>query len=203
MVLEAVYEQDFLPCSYGFRPGRSAHQALQDLRTGFMSHGLRWVIDLDIENYFGSISHSHLRVFLDRRVTDGVIRRMIDKWLKAGVLEDGLLRLATEGSPQGGVVSPSLSNIFLHHVLDEWFENEVKPRQKGESTLARFADDAVMAFGRFGQASCSVRAHAPSRQDALRRLSQLPTKWQGPPGYGWDNVHLPRLLPRMGQVAEG
>ena len=102
MVLEAIYEQDFLPCSYGFRPGRSAHQALQALRTGFMSHGLRWVIDLDIENYFGSISHSHLRSFLDRRVTDGVIRRMIDKWLKAGVLEDGLLRHTTEGSPQAG-----------------------------------------------------------------------------------------------------
>jgi len=152
MVLEAVYEQDFLPCSYGFRPGRSAHQALQDLRAGFMSQGLRWVIDLDIENYFGSISHSHLRAFLDRRVTDGVIRRMIDKWLKAGVLEDGLLRLATEGSPQGGVVSPCLSNIFLHHVLDEWFENEVKPRLRGRSTLARFADDAVMAFADFRDA---------------------------------------------------
>jgi RNA-directed DNA polymerase len=146
MVLELIYEQDFLPCSYGFRPGRSTHQALQELRTGFMSQGLCWVIDLDIENYFGSISHSHLRAFLDRRVTDGVIRRMIDKWLKAGVLEDGLLRHATEGSPQGGVVSPCLSNIFLHHVLDEWFENEVKPRLKGKSTLVRFADDAVMAF---------------------------------------------------------
>ena len=146
MVLEAIYEQDFLTCSYGFRPGRSAHQALQALRTGFMSHGLRWVIDLDIEKYFDSISHSHLRAFLDRRVTDGVIRRMIDKWLKAGVLEDGLLRRATEGSPQGGVISPCLSNIFLHHVLDEWFVNEVKPRLKGNSTLVRFADDAVMAF---------------------------------------------------------
>ena len=81
MVLEAVYEQDFLPCSYGFRPGRSAHQALRGLRTAFMSHGLRWVVDIDI---FDSIPHSHLRAFLDRRVTDGVIRRMIDKWLKAG-----------------------------------------------------------------------------------------------------------------------
>ena len=117
-----------------------------------MSHGLRWVIDLDIEKYFDSIPHSHLRAFLDRRVTDGVIRRMIDKWLKAGVLEDGLLRHATEGSPQGGVISPCLSNIFLHHVLDEWFENEVKPRLKGRSTLVRFADDAVMAFADFRDA---------------------------------------------------
>jgi len=146
MVLEAVYEQDFLPCSYGFRSGRSAHQALRELRNGFMSYGLRWVIDLDIVKYFDSISHSHLRAILDRRVTDGVIRRMIDKWLKAGVLEDGLLRHATEGSPQGGVISPCLSNIFLHHVLDEWFENEVRPRLKGRSILVRFADDAVMAF---------------------------------------------------------
>ncbi|HEY7426767.1 MAG TPA: reverse transcriptase domain-containing protein, partial [Gemmataceae bacterium] len=141
MVLELVYEQDFLPCSYGFRPGRSAHGALQELRTGFTSRGLRWVIDIDIENYFGSIAHAHLRDFLDRRVTDGVIRRMIDKWLKAGVLEDGLLRHATEGSPQGGVISPCLSNIFLHHVLDEWFESEVRPRLKGRSALIRFADD--------------------------------------------------------------
>jgi RNA-directed DNA polymerase len=149
MVLEAVYEQDFLPCSFGFRPSRSAHQALQTLYTACMSQRLRWVLDIDIEKYFDSIPHSHLRDFLDQRVTDGVIRRMIDKWLKAGVLEDGLLRHATEGSPQGGVISPGLSNIFLHHVLDEWFEFEVRPRLKGRCTLIRFADDAVMAFEDF------------------------------------------------------
>lgn len=152
MVLEAVYEQDFLPCSYGFRRGRSAHQALQTLRAAFMSQRLRWVLDIDIEKYFDSIPHSCLREFLDRRVTDGVIRRMIDKWLKAGVLEDGLLHHATEGSPQGGVISPCLSNIFLHHVLDEWFENEVRRRLKGRCTLVRFADDAVMAFEDFFEA---------------------------------------------------
>jgi RNA-directed DNA polymerase len=149
MVLEAVYEQDFLPCSFGFRPGRSAHQALQSLHTAIMSQGLRWVVDIDIVKYFDSIPHSQLRDILDRRVTDGVIRRMIDKWLKAGVLEDGLLRHATEGSPQGGVISPCLSNIFLHHVLDEWFELEVRPRLKGRCTLVRFADDAVMVFEDF------------------------------------------------------
>ena len=114
-----------------------------------MSQRLRWVLDIDIVKYFDSISHSHLRDFLDRQVTDGVIRRMIDKWLKAGVLEDGLLRHATEGSPQGGVISPCLSNIFLHHVLDEWFEIEVRPRLTGRCTLVRFADDAVMAFEEF------------------------------------------------------
>src|SRR3974390_858286 len=149
MVLEAVYEQDFLPCPFGFRPGRAAHEALQTLHTACMSQRLRWVLDIDIVKYFDSIPHSHLRDFLDQRVTDGVIRRMIDKWLKAGVLEDGLLRHATEGSPQGGVISPSLSNIFLHHVLDEWFEFEVRPRLKGRCTLIRFADDAVLAFEDF------------------------------------------------------
>jgi group II intron reverse transcriptase/maturase len=146
MVLEAVYEQDFWPCSYGFRPGRSAHGALRELYSVITRRGQHWVLDVDIRKYFDSIPHHHLRAILDRRVTDGVIRRMIDKWLKAGVLEDGLLRLATEGTPQGGVVSPLLSNIFLHHVLDEWFENEVRPRLAGPCSLLRFADDFVMTF---------------------------------------------------------
>ena len=146
MVLEEIYEQDFLSCSYGFRPGRSAHQALRTLQNVLWAKRLYWVLDIDIRKYFDSISHSHLRAFLDQRVTDGVIRRMIDKWLKAGAVEDGFLRRTTEGSPQGGVISPCLSNVFLHHVLDEWFETEVKPRLRGECTLARFADDALMAF---------------------------------------------------------
>jgi group II intron reverse transcriptase/maturase len=146
MVLEPIYEQDFYPCSYGFRPGRSAHQALQALRAGFMAQGLRWVLDVDIRKYFDSISHCHLRAFLDKRVTDGVIRRMIDKWLKAGVMEEEQLRQSTEGSPQGGVISPLIANIFLHHVLDDWFETTVKPRLKGRCTLVRYCDDFVMAF---------------------------------------------------------
>ncbi len=146
MVLEAIYEQDFLPCSYGFRPGRSPHQALRSLQRGLWSERLYWVIDLDIRKYFDSIPHTHLRAFLDQRVTDGVVRRMIDKWLKAGAVEDGLLHRTTEGTPQGGVVSPCLSNIFLHYVLDEWFETQVRPRLAGNCTLVRFADDAVMAF---------------------------------------------------------
>jgi RNA-directed DNA polymerase len=145
-VLEAIYEQDFLPCSYGFRPGRSAHQALRALRDAIWGQRLYWVLDVDIRKYFDSIPHSDLRRFLDQRVTDGVIRRMIDKWLKAGVVEDGLLHHATTGSPQGGVISPCLSNVYLHHVLDEWFETEVRPRLKGKCTLVRYADDLVMAF---------------------------------------------------------
>jgi RNA-directed DNA polymerase len=147
MMLEDIYEQDFLPCSYGFRPGRSAHQALWMIRNAFMGRmGLRWVIEFDIRRYYDSIPHHHLRAFLDRRVTDGVIRRMIDKWLKAGVLEDGTLYHPTEGTPQGGVVSCVLANIFLHHVLDEWFENDVRPRLKGNGILVRYADDGILAF---------------------------------------------------------
>src|SRR5215471_2958322 len=111
MVLEEIYEQDFLPCSYGFRPGRSAHQALRILQNVLWAKRLYWVLDLDIRKYFDSISHSHLRAFLDQRVTDGVIRRMIDKWLKAGAVENGLLHLGTKGTPQGGVISPMLSNV--------------------------------------------------------------------------------------------
>ena len=145
MVLEAVYEQDFRTCSYGFRPGRSAHDALRNLFSAIMK-GQHWVVEVDIRKYFDSISHCHLRKFLDQRVTDGVMRRMIDKWLKAGVLENGHLQRATEGTPQGGVISPILSNIFLHYVLDEWFEREVKPSLKGAGTLVRYADDFVMTF---------------------------------------------------------
>jgi RNA-directed DNA polymerase len=152
MVLESIYEQDFYPCSYGFRPGRSAHQALQALRTGFMTQGLRWVLDVDIRKYFDTIPHAQLREVLDQRITDGVIRRMIDKWLKAGVMEEGQLRQGTEGSPQGGVISPLISNIYLHHVLDEWFETVVRPRLKGRSILVRYADDLVMAFEDFDSA---------------------------------------------------
>jgi RNA-directed DNA polymerase len=139
MVLEAVYEQDFLPCSYGFRPGRSAHQALRQLSGAITVRKQYWVLDVDIRKYFDSISHSHLREILDQRVTDGVARRMIDKWLNAGVLEAGNLHFATEGTPQGGVISPILSNIFLHHVLDEWFEGVVRPRLRGKATLVRTA----------------------------------------------------------------
>lgn len=146
MLLEAIYEQDFLSCSYGFRPQRSAHDALHDLRTAFMTQGLRWVLDIDIKRYFDTIPHSQLRSLLDRRVTDGVVRKMIDKWLKARVLEGSSLTHATEGTPQGGVISPLLANIYLHYVLDEWVATVVETRLKGRYILVRYADDVVMAF---------------------------------------------------------
>ena len=110
MVLEPVYEQDFVDCSYGFRPGRGAHQALQALWEGLMEFGGGWVTDLDIEDFFGSVDWGHLRSFPDRRVRDGVIRRAIGKWLNAGVMEAGKLSYPERGTPQGGVVSPTLSN---------------------------------------------------------------------------------------------
>ena len=146
MVLEPIYEQDFRSCAYGFRPGRSCHDALRKLYSVITRQGQYWVVEVDIRKYFDSIPHTQLRAFLDQRVTDGVIRRMIDKWMKAGVLEQGDLQRATEGTPQGGVISPMLSNIYLHHVLDEWFETEVRPRLTGDCTLVRYAADFVMTF---------------------------------------------------------
>jgi group II intron reverse transcriptase/maturase len=146
MVLEAVYEQDFLDCSYGFRRGRSAHQMLQELwnRMTMMRGG--WVVEIDIKKFFDSIPHEQVMAALRRRVTDGVLLRLIGKWLNAGVLEDGATRRLDAGTPQGGVVSPMLANIFLHVVLDEWFHKEVLPRLVGQAWLFRYADDAVLVF---------------------------------------------------------
>ena len=146
MVLNAVYEQDFLDCSYGFRPGRSAHQALQALWNATMNVGGGWVLEIDIRHFFDSVGHGHLRAILDQRVRDGVIRRTIDKWLNAGVQHDGMLRYPDEGTPQGGVISPLLANVYLHEVLDVWFEREVRPRLDGSASLIRYADDATMVF---------------------------------------------------------
>jgi group II intron reverse transcriptase/maturase len=146
MVLEAVYEQDFLDCSYGFRPGRSAHQLLQDLWNTTMKMGGGWVIEIDIRKYFDTIPHDRLREVIRQRVIDGVLLRLIGKWLNAGVLEDGQISMPSSGTPQGGVISPLLANIFLHTVLDEWFEYEAKLRLDGQAWLFRYADDAVLVF---------------------------------------------------------
>jgi len=146
LLLEPIYEVEFSDCSYGYRRGRSAHNALQAIRNGITKYGGRWVLDVDVRKFFDSISHAKLRELLARRVTDGIVRKLIDKWLKAGVMEDGQLSFSETGAPQGGVASPLLSNIFLHYVLDEWFSDEVQPRLRGPSTLVRFADDFVMLF---------------------------------------------------------
>jgi len=152
MVLEALYEQDFLPCSYGYRPGRSAHQALDELWQQTMGMDGGWVVEVDIRKFFDTLDHAHLRDLLQRRVRDGVLLRLIGKWLNAGVLEDGEQSFPDTGSPQGGVISPLLANVYLHYVLDVWFEEEVKPRLKGRAFLIRYADDFVMGFACEGDA---------------------------------------------------
>ena len=144
MLLEAIYEQDFHDCSYGFRPGRSAHDAWHELRERCMQEGIGWIVDADVSGYFESIDRTRLQEVLRRRVNDGGIRRLIGKWLRAGVMEDGEWHRPETGVVQGGVISPVLANIFLHHVLDEWFEREVRPRMKGRCFLLRFADDFVI-----------------------------------------------------------
>jgi RNA-directed DNA polymerase len=163
MVLEAVYEQDFRDCSYGFRPGRSAHQALAALWQQTMKTGGGWIVEVDIRKFFDTLDHAQLRELLRRRVRDGVLLRLIDKWLKAGVLEDGLLTSPGQGSPQGGVISPLLANVYLHYVLDLWFEQEVQPRLQGRAFLIRYADDFVMGF--------------TNEADARRVLEVLPKRF--------------------------
>ena len=143
MLMESIYEQDFEHCSWGFRPGRSAHGALDALWKSVMSMRGAWVVEVDIESFFDTLDHVHLRDFLDRRVTDGVLRRAIHKWLKAGVLEDGRVYRPTSGTPQGGAISPLLANIYLHEVLDTWFVREVQPRLYGRAELIRYADDCA------------------------------------------------------------
>lgn len=144
MVLEPVYEQEFLDCSYGFRRGRNAHGALEALWSRTMKMRGGWMLEADIEGFFDAVDHGLLREMLQRRVRDGVVLRLIGKWLNAGVMEAGELRHPETGTPQGGVISPLLANIYLHEVLDVWFEHEVKPRLRGAAHLVRFADDFVI-----------------------------------------------------------
>ena len=146
MVLESVYEQDFLPCSFGFRPGRSAHQALEVFREQTMKMNGGWVLELDIRKFFDTLGHEHLREIIRHRIGDGVLLRTLGKWLNAGVQEAGCLSYPEAGSPQGGVVSPILANAYLHEVLDTWFEGTVKPRLRGAAFMIRYADDAVLVF---------------------------------------------------------
>lgn len=163
MVLEAIYEQDFMDCSYGFRPKRSQHQALQSLWNGLMNMNGGWVMEVDIRSFFDTLSHQHLRDILDRRVRDKGIRRLIGKWLKAGVMEGTEWRESEAGTPQGGVASALLSNIYLHEVLDRWFHETVLPRLRGKAFLVRFADDWVAVFS--------------NEEDAKRVLNVVPKRF--------------------------
>jgi RNA-directed DNA polymerase len=152
MLLEEVYRWDFHRCSYGFRRGCSAHQALQDFWTQAMKTRIGWVLDVDVRKFFDTLDHRHLRDLLQHRVRDGVILRLIGKWLQAGVLEEKILTYPEAGTPQGGVISPLLANVYLHYVLDRWFHDEVLPRLRGRAFLIRYADDFVMSFTDEGDA---------------------------------------------------
>lgn len=179
MLIEPIYEAEFHDFSFGFRPGRSAHQALDYLWHQTMSQGTKWIIDLDIRKCFDTLSHGVLRQLLQQRVRDGVINRLVGKWLKAGVLEAGRLQYPEHGTPQGGVISPLLSNIYLHEVLDKWFVGDVLPRLDGRAFMVRYADDAVLGF--------------ESKADAERVLRVLPKRFEK---YGLQlHPEKTRLLP--------
>jgi RNA-directed DNA polymerase len=163
MLLEAIYAPDFYDGSYGFRPGRSPHEALHELRERCMHEGIGWIVDADVSGYFDRIDRTRLRAVLRQRVNDGRVLRLIGQWLRAGVMEAGVLNHPDTGVVQGGTISPVLANIFLHQVLDVWFEQEVQPRLKGRSFLLRFADAFVLG--------CALEA------DARRIMAVLPKRF--------------------------
>src|SRR5246500_2397939 len=162
-ILNAIYEQDFLDCSYGFRPGRGQHQALDEVRRVICTRPTGWILELDITAYFDSIVREQLMEMIEKRVRDGSVLRLIRKWIQVGVIEEGRLLVSETGTGQGQTISPLLANIYLHYVLDEWFENEVKPRIRGEAHETRFADDAVLCF--------------PYKEDAERVMEVLPKRF--------------------------
>ena len=145
-VLSAVYEEDFLSCSYGYRPGRSAHDAIRAIDKAAMKGTANWILEADIRSFFDSVPHQRLLELIRERVPDESLLRLIGKCLHVGVLEGDKVEVSEEGTPQGSVLSPLLSNIYLHKVLDVWFEKDVKPRLRGKAELVRFADDFVMCF---------------------------------------------------------
>jgi RNA-directed DNA polymerase len=164
--LSAIYEQDFLSCSFGGRTGRGAHQALATLHEKIAGGKIEWVLEADLKNFFGSLSHEWMLRFVEHRVGDQRLISLIRRWLKAGVLEDGEIHPSEEGTPQGGSISVLLSNLYLHYVLDLWFERVVKPRLRGEACMVRYIDDFVLCF--------QYRADALRVQEALaKRLSRF------------------------------
>jgi group II intron reverse transcriptase/maturase len=145
-LLNAIYEQDFLGCSYGFRPGRSAHDALDEVGRIICRRRVSYVLEADIRGYFDTIVRSQLMEMIERRIRDGSILQLIRKWIHVGVIDDGRLLTSSTGTGQGQPVSPLLANIYLHHVLDEWFEGIIKPRLRGEAYEVRYCDDFILCF---------------------------------------------------------
>lgn len=162
MLLEPIYEEDFYDFSHGFRPRRSAHDARDALCQGLWDMKGGWVLDADVSSFFDTLDHEQLRDLLRRRVVDGVVVRLIGKWLNAGVMQEGRVSRSDRGTPQGGVISPLLANIYLHEVLDSWWVETVLPRLSGRACLVRYADDFVMAFSSSRDAE-RVREVLPKR----------------------------------------
>ncbi len=163
MILQAIYEPDFLECSYGYRPFKGAKDAVSDLTFQLQFGAFGYIVEADIKGFFDNIDHDHLLGMLKTRINDRAFLRLIQKWLKAGILEpEGYVKHPVTGTPQGGIVSPILSNLYLHTVLDRWFQRVVKPRLKGRAIICRYADDWVCAF--------------QYRNDARRFFSVLPKR---------------------------
>jgi group II intron reverse transcriptase/maturase len=147
-VLEAIYEQDFRAVSYGFRPGRSAHDALAAVDRMAFREGVGWILEADIQAFFDSLERTKLKEMLQRRVADGALMRLVGKCLRVGVLDGEQFAEPEEGTAQGSIISPLLGNVYLHYVLDEWFEHDIRPQLMGRARLIRYADDFVMGFER-------------------------------------------------------
>ena len=162
-LLNAIYEQDFLDCSYGFRPGRGQQQALDEVGRVIRTRPTGWILELDIQAYFDSMVREQLMEMIEKRVNDGSVLRLIRKWIKIGVIDKGQLLVSETGTGQGQPISPLLANIYLHFILDQWLAEEVKPRLKGEAYEIRFADDAILCF--------------EHREDAEKVLSVLPKRF--------------------------
>jgi RNA-directed DNA polymerase len=165
-VLNAIYETDFLGFSYGFRPGRNQHQALDALYAGLLTRKVNWVLDLDIRGFFDAIDHGWLVKFIEHRIADRRVVRLIQKWLNAGVLEDGKRTLVQEGTPQGGSASPLLANIYLHYVFDLWVQAWRKKRAHGDVIVVRFADDVVLGF----QSEMEARQFREELEERFRKF---------------------------------
>jgi group II intron reverse transcriptase/maturase len=146
LILQAIWEPEFRNCSFGFRPGRSAHDALRRVAEVITNERTQWVVEADIKGFFEHVSHAHLLRFLEHRIADPNLLRIIQRFLKAGIMEDGGFTAGVEGTPQGGLVSPVLSNLYLHYVLDLWFEERFARRCAGKAYLIRYADDYVACF---------------------------------------------------------
>lgn len=145
-ILDEIYEQDFLPCSFGFRPGLSCHHAIATINELIGKGKLNHALEIDIRDFFGSLSHEWLRKFLELRIRDQRVLKLVDAWFKAGVMDKGTWQATEIGTPQGGSISPLLANIYLHYVLDIWFEKKIRKQLRGNARLVRYADDFVILF---------------------------------------------------------